>query len=310
MSEEDVKIKQAGDEEEELVVEVVEEESEDKVEAVEEKAEDKVEVVEEKVEEPSDELETYSKNVQNRIKKQTAKYHQEKRDKEEAQRLAETLLQENNNLKAQNKQLDSGYLNQYGAKVEAQMNAARQAYKEAYESGDSDAVVKAQEFLSRATIDSDRYNVAKQRADQRLSVEQAQPEQSQQAPVQQQQAAPPPPQEDPKARSWAEKNTWFGQDEVMTYAAFGIHRKMVEEEGFDPMSDEYYNEVDRRLLSEFPTKLGVKKTGGSTQVAPAGSSASRSTKKGRRTVTLTPSQVAMAKKLNVPLEEYAKYVKD
>ena len=190
------------------------------------------------------------------------------------------------------------------------MNAARQAYKEAYESGDSDAVVKAQEFLSRATIDSDRYNVAKQRADQRLSVEQAQPEQSQQAPVQQQQAAPPPPQEDPKARSWAEKNTWFGQDEVMTYAAFGIHRKMVEEEGFDPMSDEYYNEVDRRLLSEFPTKLGVKKTGGSTQVAPAGSSASRSTKKGRRTVTLTPSQVAMAKKLNVPLEEYAKYVKD
>ena len=310
MSEEDVKIKQAGDEEEELVVEVVEEESEDKVEAVEEKAEDKVEVVEEKVEEPSDELETYSKNVQNRIKKQTAKYHQEKRDKEEAQRLAETLLQENNNLKAQNKQLDSGYLNQYGAKVEAQMNAARQAYKEAYESGDSDAVVKAQEFLSRATIDSDRYNVAKQRADQRLSVEQAQPEQRQQAPVQQQQAAPPPPQEDPKARSWAEKNTWFGQDEVMTYAAFGIHRKMVEEEGFDPMSDEYYNEVDRRLLSEFPTKLGVKKTGGSTQVAPAGSSASRSTKKGRRTVTLTPSQVAMAKKLNVPLEEYAKYVKD
>jgi hypothetical protein len=310
MSEEDVKIKQAGDEEEELVVEVVEEESEDKVETVEEKAEDKVEVVEEKVEEPSDELETYSKNVQNRIKKQTAKYHQEKRDKEEAQRLAETLLQENNNLKAQNKQLDSGYLNQYGAKVEAQMNAARQAYKEAYESGDSDAVVKAQEFLSRATIDSDRYNVAKQRADQRLSVEQAQPEQSQQAPVQQQQAAPPPPQEDPKARSWAEKNTWFGQDEVMTYAAFGIHRKMVEEEGFDPMSDEYYNEVDRRLLSEFPTKLGVKKTGGSTQVAPAGSSASRSTKKGRRTVTLTPSQVAMAKKLNVPLEEYAKYVKD
>jgi len=307
MSDEDVKIKQAGDEEEELVVEVVEDKSEEEVE---DKSEDKVEVVEEKVEESPDELETYSKNVQNRIKKQTAKYHQEKRDKEEAQRLAETLLQENNTLKAHNKQLDSGYLNQYGAKVEAQMNAARQAYKEAYESGDSDAVVKAQEFLSRATIDSDRYNVAKQRADQRLSVEQAQPEQGQQAPIQQQPVAPPPPQEDPKARSWAEKNTWFGQDEVMTYAAFGIHRKMVEEEGFDPMSDEYYNEVDRRLLSEFPTKLGVKKTGGSTQVAPAGSSASRSTKKGRRTVTLTPSQVAMAKKLNVPLEEYAKYVKD
>lgn len=306
---EETEVKQAGDAEEPVVVEVEETGSQ----APEEKVatqEPEVKVQEEASnEEAGDELETYSKNVQNRIKKQTAKYHQEKRDKEEAQRFAEKLLQENNNLKAHNKQLDSGYLNQYGAKVNAQMQSARQAYKDAYESGDSDAVVKAQEYLSRATIDSDRYNVAKQRADKRLSVEQAQPEEQRQA-VAPQQAAPPPRQEDPKARDWAEKNTWFGQDEVMTYAAFGIHRKMVEEEGFDPLSNEYYTEVDRRLLSEFPAKLGVKKTGGSTQVAPAGSSASRNTKKGRRTVTLTPSQVAMAKKLNVPISEYAKYVKD
>mgnify|MGYP003672553019 CR=1 FL=1 len=306
---EDTEIKQAGDSEESVVIEVEEAVSG----ALEEKVdtqEPEVVVQQEATEEPSDELETYSKNVQNRIKKQTAKYHQEKRDKEEAQRFAEKLLQENNNLKAHNKQLDSGYLNQYGAKVDAQLRTARQAYKEAYESGDSDAVVKAQEYLSRATIDSDRYNVAKQRADQRLSVEQAQPEQQRQAVAPQQAAPPPPRQEDPKARGWAEKNAWFGQDEVMTYAAFGIHRKMVEEEGFDPLSNEYYTEVDRRLLSEFPAKLGVKKTGGSTQVAPAGSSASRNIKKGRRTVTLTPSQVAMAKKLNVPISEYAKYVKD
>jgi hypothetical protein len=306
---EETEIKQTGDAEEPVVVEVEETGSEAPEEKVVEQ-EPEVIVEQEATEEPSDELETYSKNVQNRIKKQTAKYHQEKRDKEEAQRVAQQLLQENNNLKAHNKQLDSGYLNQYGAKVDAQLQTARQAYKEAYESGDSDAVVKAQEYLSRATIDSDRYNVAKQRADQRLSVEQAQPEQQRQAVAPQQAAPPPPRQEDPKARGWAEKNTWFGQDEVMTYAAFGIHRKMVEEEGFDPLSNEYYTEVDRRLLSEFPAKLGVKKTGGSTQVAPAGSSASRSTKKGRRTVTLTPSQVAMAKKLNVPISEYAKYVKD
>ena len=307
---EETEVKQAGDAEEPVVVEVEETGSE----APEEKVatqEPEVKVQEEAPsEEAGDELETYSKNVQNRIKKQTAKYHQEKRDKEEAQRVAQQLLQENNNLKAHNKQLDSGYLNQYGAKVDAQLHTARQAYKEAYESGDSDAVVKAQEYLSRATIDSDRYNVAKQRADQRLSVEQTQPEGQRQAVAPQQAAPPPPRQEDPKAREWAEKNTWFGQDEVMTYAAFGIHRKMVEEEGFDPLSNEYYTEVDRRLLSEFPAKLGVKKTGGSTQVAPAGSSASRNTKKGRRTVTLTPSQVAMAKKLNVPISEYAKYVKD
>tara|TARA_R110002020_G_scaffold228355_1_gene439069 strand:- start:320 stop:1252 length:933 start_codon:yes stop_codon:yes gene_type:complete len=308
---EETEVKQAGDAEEPVVIEVeetVSEAPEEKV-ATQEPATETV-VEQEASEEPSDELETYSKNVQNRIKKQTAKYHQEKRDKEEAQRFAEKLLQENNNLKAHNKQLDSGYLNQYGAKVDAQLQSARQAYKEAYESGDSDAVVKAQEYLSRATIDSDRYNVAKQRADQKLSVEQAQPEEQRQAVAPQQAAPPPPRQEDPKARDWAEKNTWFGQDEVMTYAAFGIHRKMVEEEGFDPLSNEYYTEVDRRLLSEFPAKLGVKKTGGSTQVAPAGSSASRNTKKGRRTVTLTPSQVAMAKKLNVPISEYAKYVKD
>ena len=306
---EETEIKQTGDAEEPVVVEVEETGSEAPEEKVVEQ-EPEVIVEQEATEEPSDELETYSKNVQNRIKKQTAKYHQEKRDKEEAQRVAQQLLQENNNLKAHNKQLDSGYLNQYGAKVDAQLHTARQAYKEAYESGDSDAVVKAQEYLSRATIDSDRYNVAKQRADQRLSVEQAQPEQQRQAVAPQQAAPPPPRQEDPKARGWAEKNTWFGQDEVMTYAAFGIHRKMVEEEGFDPLSNEYYTEVDRRLLSEFPAKLGVKKTGGSTQVAPAGSSASRNIKKGRRTVTLTPSQVAMAKRLNVPISEYAKYVKD
>jgi len=306
---EETEIKQTGDAEEPVVVEVEETGSEAPEGKVVEQ-EPEVIVEQEAAEEPSDELETYSKNVQNRIKKQTAKYHQEKRDKEEAQRVAQQLLQENNNLKAHNKQLDSGYLNQYGAKVNAQMQSARQAYKDAYESGDSDAVVKAQEYLSRATIDSDRYNVAKQRADKRLSVEQAQPEEQRQAVAPQQAAPPPPRQEDPKARGWAEKNTWFGQDEVMTYAAFGIHRKMVEEEGFDPLSNEYYTEVDRRLLSEFPAKLGVKKTGGSTQVAPAGSSASRNIKKGRRTVTLTPSQVAMAKKLNVPISEYAKYVKD
>jgi len=303
---EETEIKQAGDEEESVVIEVEETESE----APEEKVAAQEPEVKAQEEAPDDELETYGEKVQLRIKKQTAKYHQEKREKEEAQRFAEKLLQENNNLKAHNKQLDSGYLNQYGAKVDAQLQTARQAYKEAYESGDSDAVVKAQEYLSRATIDSDRYNIAKQRADQRLSVEQAQPEQQRQAVAPQQAAPPPPRQEDPKARSWAEKNAWFGQDEVMTYAAFGIHRKMVEEEGFDPMSNEYYTEVDRRMVSEFPAKLGVKKTGGSTQVAPAGSSASRNIKKGRRTVTLTPSQVAMAKRLNVPISEYAKYVKD
>ena len=137
---EETEIKQTGDAEEPVVVEVEETGSEAPEEKVVEQ-EPEVIVEQEATEEPSDELETYSKNVQNRIKKQTAKYHQEKRDKEEAQRVAQQLLQENNNLKAHNKQLDSGYLNQYGAKVDAQLQTARQAYKEAYESGDSDRLL-------------------------------------------------------------------------------------------------------------------------------------------------------------------------
>ena len=121
--------------------------------------------------------------------------------------------------------------------------------------------------------------------------------------------AAPQPAPDPKAEKWAQENDWFGQDEVMTYAAFGIHRRMVEDEGFDPTSDEYYAEIDNRLRTEFPNKFDSKaKSNGGRKVASAESSASRK-KSGRKTVRLTPYQVAIAKRLNVPLEEYAKYVK-
>lgn len=259
------------------------------------------------------ELESYSKNVQNRIKKLTEKYRKEERDRQEAVRIAQQLMEENKKLKGRVNQLDSGYLDQYGARVEAQVAAARRAYKEAYEAGDADKVVEAQEALARAVSDQDRYNVAKTRAERQLQdnerLQRQQPEQLQyQQQPQYQQAAQP--QVDPKAQTWAEKNTWFGQDEVMTYAAFGIHRRLVEEEGFDPQSDEYYSEVDRRMRTEFPHKFKSDRKTGGAQVASASSSASRSTKQGRRSVKLTPSQIAIARKLNVPLEEYAKYVKE
>ena len=258
------------------------------------------------------ELESYSKNVQNRIKKLTEKYRKEERDRQEAVRIAQQLMEENKKLKGRVNQLDSGYLDQYGARVEAQVAAARRAYKEAYEAGDADKVVEAQEALARAVSDQDRYNVAKTRAerqqqDERLQRQQPEQLQYQQQPQYQQAAQP---QVDPKAQTWAEKNTWFGQDEVMTYAAFGIHRRLVEEEGFDPQSDEYYSEVDRRMRAEFPHKFKSDRKTGGAQVASASSSASRSTKQGRRSVKLTPSQIAIARKLNVPLEEYAKYVKE
>jgi hypothetical protein len=254
------------------------------------------------------ELEQYSKGVQKRISRLTERFRKEERDREEAVRVAQQLLQEKQQLEGRLKQLDSGYLNEYGARIEAQIAAARRAYKDAYEAGDTDRMIEAQESLARATTDKDRYSLAKRRSEERVQTEAPQqaPQYAAQAPAPQQQA----PKVDPKAQSWAESNTWFGQDEVMTYATFGIHRKLIEEEGFDPQSDEYYSEIDRRLRSEFPHKFKTAKTSGRSQVAPAGSSASRSTKQGRRIVKLSPSQIAIAKRLNVPLEEYAKYVKD
>jgi len=257
----------------------------------------------------ANELEAYSKGVQKRISRLTEKFRKEERDREEAVRVAQQLLAEKQQLEGRLKQLDSGYLNEYGARIEAQIASARRAYKDAYDAGDTDKMIEAQEALARATTDQDRYRLAKARADVR--VQQPQPQQQPTYAPQQQYAQPAPqPQVDTKAQSWAEKNTWFGQDEVMTYAAFGVHRKLVEEEGFDPQSDDYYTEIDRRMRSEFPNKFKAAKAPGKNQVAPAGSSASRSTKSGRRTVRLSPSQIAIAKRLNVPLEEYAKYVKD
>jgi hypothetical protein len=257
-----------------------------------------------------DELGEYSKNVQSRIKRLTEKYRKEERDREEAVRLSQSLLEENKKLKSRMQQLDTGYLSEYGTRLQTQTEAARRAYKEAYEAGDPDRMAEAQMAMSNLAIEQQRYNNAKARADQdqRLQTQRAQAPQ-QQAPA----AATPQPQQakpDPKAQGWAQKNTWFGEDRVMTTAAFAIHQGLIEDEGFDPQSDEYYTELDKRMRREFPHKFQSQKSGGGTQVASAGSSASRSTKQGRRTVKLTPSQVAIAKKLNVPLEEYAKYVKD
>lgn len=253
-----------------------------------------------------DELDEYSRNVQNRIKKLTEKYRKAERDGQEAARLAQQLLEENNKLKSQVTNLDKGYVTSEEARLQAQLESAKRQYREAYESGDADKMFDAQQLISQIGVAQDRVNQAKMRFER---AQQAQPSQAQpvQPQVQPQQTAPQP---DPKAQEWAEKNEWFGTDEVMTYAAFGIHRKLVEEEGFDPQSEEYYSEVDRRIRAEFPQKFAAAKKTSGAQVASAGASASRSTAKtGRRSVKLSPSEIAMAKKLNVPLEEYAKYVK-
>lgn len=296
--------------EEEIVVETPEEET------VEAAAEEKVEVTTETEEKPQgDELDSYSKGVQSRIKKLTEKYRQEERDKGEALRVSQELLEENKKLKSRVQALDTGYLSEYGTRLQSQTEAAKRAYKEAYDAGDSDKMVEAQQALSNIAVETQRYNTAKIRAEQQAKAQVAQQQPVQQQPVQQQPVQQQPVQQqaqpDPRAIQWKDKNTWFGDDKIMTAAAFALHSQLTEEEGFDPNTEEYYSEVDSRMRKEFPHKFQTAKKSGGAQVAAAAASASRSTAKtGRRSVKLSHSQVAIAKKLGVPLEEYAKYVKE
>ena len=250
-------------------------------------------------EEKKDELEDYSAGVKTRIDKLTKRMREEERQKPSAVEFAENVKKENDNLKSRLQNLDKGYQEEFGGRIESQLTGAKRALKDAHEAGDSDRLVEAQEALATLTVEKSKL---------KKPVEQVDPvPQVQQQPQQQAQQQQPP---DPKAEAWANKNEWFGHDEVMTYASFGIHRRLIEDEGFDPQSQEYYAELDKRLASEFPHKLGTQATnGGSRKVASAETSKSRN-KGGRKTVRLSPSQVAIAKKLGVPLEEYAKYVKE
>jgi hypothetical protein len=251
-----------------------------------------------------DELSGYSQKVKSRINKLTAKARAEERDRQEAQRLAEQLYHENQRLQERIKGLDTGYLSEYGTRLEAQSIAAKDAFKKAYESGDADAIAVAQEQMSKIAIDQERFRIAKQRATTQAPVQ----AERQEASVQQQRQ--PEVRVDPKAQTWAERNEWFGSDKMLTAAAMALHSTLVEDEGFDPSSDEYYSEIDRRIRREFPAKFKTTQTAAPARVASAASSASRAAVTGRRSVKLSASQVAMAKRLNVPLEEYAKYVKD
>ena len=252
-----------------------------------------------------DELEQYSESVQRRISKLTNRFREEERQRQAALEYAEAVKKQNEELRSRLDKLDQSYVGEFGSRVEADAAAAKESYRKAYEEGDADGMFEAQQRISRIALEQARYEEAKRRNEERL----AQPvEEPQAAPqqVQQQQAAP-----DPKAEAWAQKNEWFGSDQTMTYAAFGIHRQLIEDEGFDPTSDEYYSELDNRIRTEFPQKFAETKRDTGPRVASAGSTASKSSSpKGRRTVKLTPSQIAIAKRLNVPLEEHAKYVKE
>ena len=294
----------SGDLEEEQgqEVEVAEEETQEE-QAEQETVEQASEEEEASEDEKEEELNQYSKNVRDRISKITQKYRDEEAQRIAAVEFAQKVKEQNDELRQRLTALDQSYVGEFGTRIQSQIDAAKVAYQKAYDEGDADAMFEAQKNLSRLALEEAQVEQAKKRQEQQAAAPKQ--EQPQQQP--QQQAAPKP---DPKAEAWAAKNEWFGQDQTMTYAAFGIHRQLIEDEGFDPASDEYYSELDRRVRSEFPQKFGGSKDKG-PRVASAESTASKSsTKKGRRTVKLTPSQIQIAKRLNVPLEEYAKYVKE
>ena len=291
MAEEKAQIELDLGDEVETVIEVPEEEQE----------EAKVEVSQEE-----DNFEKAESATQKRIDRLTKKMREAERQREEALKYAQSVQAEAQQLKQRMDTLDTSYVQEYSSRVESQMSSAESELARAMEVGDTNAVVEAQRKITRLAIENDRAEQAK--AQQERSAKAVEQEQAAQVSQPSQQAQPRRP--DPKAESWAQKNEWFGSDEAMTYAAFGVHKKLVEDEGFDPKSDDYYTELDRRMAEEFPHKLG--NSGGSKRPAQTVASVSRNTsgRSSGKKVRLTPSQVAIAKKLGVPLEEYAKHVKE
>ena len=255
-----------------------------------------------------DSLDDYSESVQKRIARLTKKYREAERQREEALKYAEGLKKQFEESQTKYSQLDKGYLSEFESRVTTQTEVVKDNLKRAIQARDADAIVKAQEQLAQLTLDNERLKATKKLEEEKATQVEATPQPQQ---IQQPQQVQQPAQPDPKAERWARENTWFGQDEAMTYAAFGIHKKLIEEEGFDAQSDEYYNEINSRMRKEFPHKFsGEANVGKQSKPVQTVASAKRVNKDGRRSVRLTPSQVAIAKRLGVPLEEYARYVKE
>jgi hypothetical protein len=247
-----------------------------------------------------DEFQKSENQTQKRINRLTKKMREAEKSADEATRFAQQKAKENQELAQRLNQMDNSYVDQYSGRVESELAQTETALRNAMEIGDTEAVVAAQRKMTQLAVDADRAAQAKSANERRQKQAQEQPV-AQQTPVQ----APARP--DPKAESWAQRNDWFGDDSAMTYAAFGIHKELVESEGIDPKSDEYYDTLDRRMKEEFPHKF--KEDTQSKRPAQTVASVNRSSGTGRSSgnkVRLTQRQVAMAKKLGVTLDQYAK----
>ena len=260
------------------------------------------------------ELDEYSEGVNKRIAKLTRRMREAERQKEEAIQYAQSVNQQAQQQKAQYDQLGAGYTKELEQKVIAGMAAAQSKLKQAIADGDPQAQVDAQRVISQMAMEEARLKQIKQQQEVQAQRMQRAPQQPRENYAQMAQGMPTQEdiyqaaqQIDPKAEQWSSKNPWFGTDNAMTYTAFDIHRQLVEDEGFDPQSNEYYSEVDKRIRVAFPHKFANNEVSTPEQPVQNVASAKRPAAKGRRkTVKLTPSQVAISKRLGVPLEEYAK----
>ena len=301
--EEEIKDEQVVDPNKPIIEEVKTEEPETKPkekteEPVKEKKE--VKVQEDKIPEDKKELEDYSDGVKKRIAKLTKKMREAERQKEAALEYAKGVKAEADKTKSKLSTMEPGYMSAMEGRVKSGLQAAEAKLSAAREAGDIKAEVEAQKDISRLGIEEARVEMMKKRA----------ATESKQKPVTQptfdQAIAPKATANDPKAEAWAEKNEWFGKDNAMTYTAFDLHKTLTEEEGMDPSTDEYYAEIDKRMRIDFPHKFDKQEVKVTTKPTQVVASAKRSVNSGRKTVRLTPSQVTIAKKLGVPLEEYAK----
>ena len=262
---------------------------------------------EEKETKEDDKLEEYSKGVQARIAKLTRKMREAERREQAALEYAKGVEQSRQELESRFKKTDSDYLKKFETSIQTGLEAAQQELAAAIQSGDAEAQVKANKRIATLAFENAKLEQAK--TNQPVAEQKPVTNLNQGGNV----VAPQtddPINMDPKAEAWASKNPWFGTDRAMTYTAFEIHKDLTEKEGFDPSSDEYYAEVDKRIKVDFPHKFGNTDKKQSTEPVQTVASAKRSVKPGRKTVRLTSSQVAIAKKLGVPLEEYAKQLKN
>ena len=290
-------------------VAVPEKKPEGEVEVTEEKKEEspkeliQEETTKEETPKQESELDEYSEGVKKRIAKLTKRMRESERQRDEATKYAQSVLREQKSLKERLSKLDTGYVSEMESRITSSLEAAKSKLKLAREDGSIETEIEAQKEIAKLGYEEARL------ADMKVSqeAEKKKIESNKQPNIQQERSQTPKP--DPRATEWAEQNAWFGKDNAMTYTAFDLHRKLVEEEGYDPQSEDYYGELDRRIKLEFPHKFG-NNTEQSTKPTQTVASATRNVKRGtgRKTVRLTSSQVAIAKKLNVPLEEYAKQV--